>query len=329
MLTHSEKQFDRLYVALVTPYKPNFEVDEEALRSLLRYFMQPKFVDAGGAIVINPAAGELPYLTREEKKRNVEIAVECCGDKVPVFAGVLDLRTEDAVKVALDAKLAGADGIFVFPPIGTSAVTKHWESEKYPEVWIDMLKAESEAVDLPIITHPSSSHPVFGGLPPGPTLEMCKQIPNIVGWKMTYRSQGTRTMVKTLRSLERHVAILAATGASFHEYLANGYFDGALSGSFNYAMEPMVDHINAWKKKDITEAWRIWDGGLSELHAFVYEPRYSLRYKIGCWLRGLIPLPFMRPPQPKPKHDEVKKLRQLMINAGLEVIPEKSTLIKY
>jgi 4-hydroxy-tetrahydrodipicolinate synthase len=66
-------------------------------------------------------------------------------------------------------------------PIGTSAVTKHWESEKYPEVWIDMLKAESEAVDLPIITHPSSSHPVFGRLPPGPTLEMCKQIPNIVG----------------------------------------------------------------------------------------------------------------------------------------------------
>jgi hypothetical protein len=34
-------------------------------------------------------------------------------------------------------------------------------------------------------------------------------------------------MVKPLRSLEKHVAILAATGASFHEYLANGYFDGA------------------------------------------------------------------------------------------------------
>ena len=65
-----------------------------------------------GTVVINPAAGELPYLSREEKRRNVEIAVECCGDKVPVFAAVLDLRTEDAVRVAFDAKLAGADGIF-------------------------------------------------------------------------------------------------------------------------------------------------------------------------------------------------------------------------
>jgi dihydrodipicolinate synthase/N-acetylneuraminate lyase len=158
---------------------------------------------------------------------------------------------------------------------------------------------------------------------------MCRQIPNIVGWKMTYNYQGTRPLVKALRSLDHHVSILAARGSVFHEYLANGYFDGALTGSFNYAMEQMVDHIEAWKRKNLTEASRIWDAGLSELHAFVYEPRYSLRYKIGCWLRGLIPLPFMRPPQPRPRKDEVQKLRQLMVDAGIDVISERNTLIDY
>jgi 4-hydroxy-tetrahydrodipicolinate synthase len=330
MLTgNTNTKFDRLYTATVTPYKSNFDVDEGALRNMLQYFVQPKFVNAGGAIIINPAAGELPFLTREEKRRNVEIAVECCGDKVPVFAGALDLRTEDTVKVAVDAKKAGADGIFVFPPIGSALVTKQWDSEKYPEVWIDMVKAVSDAVELPMITHPAVSHPVFGGFAPKSTLEMCRQIPNIVGWKMTYNYQGTRPIVKALRSLDHHVAILAARGSVFHEYLANGYFDGALTGSFNYAMEQMVDHIEAWKRKDLNEASRIWESGLSELHTFVYEPRYSLRYKIGCWLRGLIPLPFMRPPQPRPRKDEVQKLRQLMVDAGIDVIPERNTLIEY
>ena len=100
-------KFDRLFVTVVTPYKEDLTVDEPALRKLLQYFMQPKFRDAGGAIIINPACGEIFYLTREEKRRNVEIAIEECGGKVPVFAGVFDLRTEDAVKVAIDAKKAG------------------------------------------------------------------------------------------------------------------------------------------------------------------------------------------------------------------------------
>ena len=111
--------YDRLFVAIVTPMKENYAVDEPALRKFLQYFMQPKFVDAGGAVVINPEAGELFYLDRKEKRRNVEIAVEECGGKVPVFAGVVDLTTEGSVQVAKDAKAAGADGLFLMPPMGT------------------------------------------------------------------------------------------------------------------------------------------------------------------------------------------------------------------
>ena len=184
------KEYDRLYVAAVTPYKQNFEVDEAALRKFLGYFMQPKFTESGGAIIINPEAGEVSYLTREEKRRNVEIAVECCGGKVPVFAGVQDLRTEDTVNGAVDAKKAGADGIFIFPPIGSGAVTKLWDPEQYPEVWIDVAKEIVDAVDLPTLTHPAASTPFFGGIPPGPTVKMCNEIPNIVGWKMTYTYPG-------------------------------------------------------------------------------------------------------------------------------------------
>ncbi|MFC2010378.1 dihydrodipicolinate synthase family protein [Chloroflexota bacterium] len=321
------KNYDCLYVTVVTPFKENYEVDEAALRRLLQYFMQPKFIDAGGGIIINPEAGEVFYLNREEKRRNVQIALEECSGKVPVFAGVADLRTEDAVRVATDAKIEGADGLFLLPPLGMIDITLSWDANKYPEVFIDMAKAEVEAADLPAIVHPvASSSTTFGiGLPVGPTLQMCNEIPNIVGWKMTYSYPGSIIIAKALRALDRHVALLRSTAMFFHENLATGYFDGTVTGALNYAMEPMIDHITEWKWGDIDEARRIWESGLADLHHYVYSEysRLHVRYKLATWLRGLIPSPFMRPPMPKPRRDEILTLRELLANAGLSVISER------
>jgi dihydrodipicolinate synthase/N-acetylneuraminate lyase len=309
--------------------KEDYAIDEPALRKLLQYFMKPKFVEAGGAIIINPEAGELFALRRQEKRRNVEITLEECGGKVPIFAGVIDINTEDAVKVAIDAKEVGADGLFLMPPIGSQDISTTWNAEKYPEVFVDMAKAEVEAVDLPAIVHPvGSPSAAFGiGLPLNATLMMCKEIPNIVGWKMTYSYPGTFIIAKELRKLDHHVGILRSAARFFHENLATDYFDGTVTGSFNYAMEPMIDHIQAWKKKDLDEACRIWKAGLAELHEYVYADysRLHIRYKIATWLRGLIPLPFLRPPMPKPRKEEVMALRDLIEKSGISLIPKKDS----
>jgi 4-hydroxy-tetrahydrodipicolinate synthase len=320
-------KYDRLYVAAVIPYNDKYEIDEKALRKFLQYFMQSKFKDAGGGIIINPEAGEIFYLTREEKRRNVEIAMEECGGKVPVFAGVSDLRTEDAVKVAVDAKEIGVDGIFLIPPLGAMDVTISWDAAKYPEVFVDMAKAEVDAVDLPAIVHPTGSPtPLYGiGLPVETVMAMCRQIPNIIGWKMTYSYQGGIIVAKALRGLDRHVGILRASARYFHENLTTGHFDGTVTGSFNYAMETMIDHIEAWRHKDIDEASRIWNSGLENLQHYVYSEysRLHIRYKAATWLRGLIPLPFMRLPLPKPKREEITTLRDLLKGAGLSVIHDE------
>jgi len=309
--------------------KENYVVDEPAMRKFLQYFMQPKFTEAGGAIIINPEAGELFSLSRQEKRRNVEIALEECGGKVPIFAGVIDVTTDDAIKVALDVKEVGADGLFLMPPIGSMDITTSWNADKYPEVFVDMAKAEVEAVDLPAIVHPvGSPSATFGiGLPLNVTLQTCKEIPNIVGWKMTYTYPGSFIIAKALRRLDHHVGILRSHAKFFHENLATDYFDGTVTGSFNYAMESMIDHIHAWRRKDIEEAYRIWKSGLEDLHEYVYSDysRLHVRYKIATWLRGLIPLPFMRPPMPKPRREEVVALRELLAKAGYDVIPERDS----
>jgi dihydrodipicolinate synthase/N-acetylneuraminate lyase len=151
---------------------------------------------------------------------------------------------------------------------------------------------------------------------------MCEEVKNIIGWKMTYNYTGYRIVSRVLRKLNRRVSVLAASSIYFHENLASDMFDGTVTGSFNYGLEGMIDHIQAWRRKDIDKARRLWNGGQAELHEYVYSEfsRLHIRYKVGAWLRGFISNPFMRPPMPKPRKEEVQKLYRLLSNAGLSVI---------
>ncbi len=322
---------DRCYAAVLLPLTSSLRIDEEAYRRFLRYFLQnSNFVKIGG-LCINPEAGEIFYLSREEKRRILEIAMEEVQGRVPVIAGTWALTTRETVQTASDVKALGADGIFVTPPGGAQDVTSCWDADAYPEIWADQIKAQDRAVDLPIVTHPvSGSRPPFTpGLPLKATLDICREIPNIVGWKMTYGYDGFRIIANGLRSLDRHVAVLGALASRFHEYNATGLFDGTLSGFWNFALEPMLDHLEAWRRRDIDAACRIWNGGLVQLHEYVADMgRLHIRYKTATWLRGLIANPFMRPPMPRPTQAEVDTLWRLLRNLGLPVIEEHETRLE-
>jgi dihydrodipicolinate synthase/N-acetylneuraminate lyase len=313
----------RRYVAVLLPYKSDFSVDEQAFRSYVRYFADDARFAADGGLCINPEAGEIFYLTREEKRRVLEIAMEEAHGKLPIIAGTWALTTRETVDTARDCKALGVDGIFVTPPGGAQDVTSCWDADTYPEVWLDQIIAQDRAVDLPIITHPvtGSRPPFFPGLPVDATLRICREVPNIVGWKMTYMYDGFRIVAKGLRSLDKPVAVLGALASRFHEYNATGMFDGTLSGFWTFAKEPMLDHLDAWQARDLDRACAIWNGGLADLHEYVADMgRLHVRYKAATWLRGLIPNPFMREPMPKPKQQEIETLRRLLSDLKLSVI---------
>jgi 4-hydroxy-tetrahydrodipicolinate synthase len=311
---------DHLYVAALLPYDRQMKVDESAYRKFLQHFLKnEKFVRMGGGLCINPEAGEIFYLTRAEKRRVLEIAMEEINGKVPVIAGTWALTTEETVETAKDCKALGVNGIFVTPPGGAQDVTSCWDADNYPEIWLDQIIAQDRAVDLPIVTHPV-------GLPLGATLKICNEVKNIVGWKMTYMYDGFRLIAQGLRGLDRHVAVMGALASRFHEYKATGMFDGTLSGFWNFALDPMLDHLEAWDNKDIDKAREIWDGGLSQLHEYVADMgRLHIRYKTAAWLRGLIPHPFMRAPMPKPQQVEIDTIYRLLQQLGLSVIDLKET----
>src|SRR5450759_939386 len=329
MKPHPKSVGDHLYVAVLLPYDRQMKVDESAYRKFLRHFLDnEKFVRMGGGLCINPEAGEIFYLTRQEKRRVLEIAMEEINGKVPVIAGTWAITTEETVETAKDAKALGVNGIFVTPPGGAQDVTSCWDADEYPEIWLDQIKAQDRALDLPIITHPvGGAKPPFNpGLPLGATMRICREVPNVVGWKMTYMYEGFQIIANGLRSLDRHVAIMGALASRFHEYRATGRFDGTLSGFWNFALEPMLDHLEAWDAKDIDKARSIWDGGLVQLHEYVADMgRLHTRYKTAAWLRGLIPSPYMRAPMPKPQQVEIDTIYRLLQQLGLSVIELKET----
>lgn len=315
----------RLFVALVLPQTPDFQIDEAGIRRHVRYYLDSPYGKSGGFIV-NPEAGEIYYMSREEKRRVLDIVLEENNGKVPVFAGSFGMSTAETLQVAKDAKASGADGLFVIPPAGCMDVSLVWDPVKYPEVWLNQIKAQADAVDMPMITHPVvSPGPKFGiGLPWECCLKFCSEVPNIVGWKMTYHYNANRLMCANLRQYAPQVAILQASAWLFQEFLANEYLDGTVSGSWNFGMEPMLAHIEAWRRGDVAKAREIWNKGLCELQTYVYsEPaRLHIRYKIATYLRGLIASPLPRLPMPEPRPEEIENIRKLLVKTGLEVIAD-------
>ena len=100
-----------LFPALVTPFARKTEdVDDDAFRRLIRHVLP--HVDG---LVTSGTTGEFPYLSREEKCRLVEVALEEAAGK-PVIAGCGASSTREALLLARDAQEVGASAVLVVTP---------------------------------------------------------------------------------------------------------------------------------------------------------------------------------------------------------------------
>lgn len=98
--------------ALVTPFKSDLSLDEEALRRLVQRQIE------GGIHFLVPCGttGENPTLTRKEHLRVVEITLEEASGKVPVLAGAGGNDTRSVVELAKEVEALGPDGLLVVTP---------------------------------------------------------------------------------------------------------------------------------------------------------------------------------------------------------------------
>jgi len=99
-------------VALVTPFRADGEIDEQALKSLVQFHL----ANATDGIVPCGTTGEGATLSAEETNKVVSIVLEEVDGRVPVIGGAGSNSTSDAVRRASDMRKLGVDGVLSVAP---------------------------------------------------------------------------------------------------------------------------------------------------------------------------------------------------------------------
>jgi 4-hydroxy-tetrahydrodipicolinate synthase len=161
-------QFIGCGTALVTPFRPDFSLDEVALRKLVQRQIR------GGADFLVPCGttGENPTMTRAEHLRVVQITIEEPRGKVPVLAGAGGYNTQEVIELSRELERLGADGLL--------SVTPYYNKPTQEGLYQHYV-AIAQATRLPIVLYNVPGR-CGTNLEPA-TVKRLAAIPNIVGIK--------------------------------------------------------------------------------------------------------------------------------------------------
>jgi 4-hydroxy-tetrahydrodipicolinate synthase len=103
--------FKGIFPALITPFSSQGTVDEAAYRALIRSVLP----HVNGVVPIG-TTGEFVYLSDDEKRRVIRLALDEVAGRVPVVAGTGCATTRDTVALTRYAREAGAAAALVVAP---------------------------------------------------------------------------------------------------------------------------------------------------------------------------------------------------------------------
>jgi len=278
-----------LIPATVLPLTEQHEPDEPALRRYVQWLLG---FDGLKALAVNMDTGEGPHLSRDEKRRVLDVYVDEARGPLPVLAGIGARHTAEAVELARDAEKAGAAGIVVFP------IPAFAGEPLAPEVPYEYHRAIAEAVPLPMVLF--QLQPALAGvLFSRETLLRLIEIPNVVAIKEA--SFDAVRFVETRRVLEeapRRIQLLTGNDNFIFESFVLGA-EGALIGFGTVAIAEQVEMIRLVAAGDIDGASRINDASVRPLASALFAPpvrNYRARLKEALRQLGVVPSATMRPP---------------------------------
>src|SRR5215475_2684868 len=170
--------------ALVTPFRRDLSVDEEALRSLVEW----QIASGIGFLIPCGTTGEAATLSEQEWLRVIEVTCETAAGRVPVFGGCTSNNTHEAVDKARKlARIKGLTGVLTANPY----YNKPGQEGQYQH-----FKAIAEAVDMPVLLYNIPGR-TGANLEPATVLRLA-EIPNIIGVK---ESSGNIVQITELATM--------------------------------------------------------------------------------------------------------------------------------
>lgn len=129
-----------ILTAMVTPFGPSGELNEEAARRLMRHLVE----HGSDGIVVAGTTGESPTLNDEEKLRLLEIALDEIGDEATVVAGTGSNDTAHSVELTRRAAELGAHAVLVVTP---------YYSKPQRQGLLEHFRAVAAATDGPVMLY--------------------------------------------------------------------------------------------------------------------------------------------------------------------------------
>ena len=295
--------------ANLLPFTADLAIDEPAYRKHLRWL-----VDAPGVtgLVANGHAAEVASLTREERRRTLDIALDEVAGKVPVVTGIYSDGTLEAIELARDAQAAGAAGLLVFPP-----TLFMWGAQLKPDMVLRHFQTLADAVDLPLVVF---EYPVASGIgySPETLAELCK-IPTVAAIKdWSNEIVSYEKNLRAVRASGRPVAVMSSFTMSLMASFMLGA-DGCISGMGSVTADLQSALFAAVQAGRLDEARGINDRVAPLVNVFYAPPFVDMhnRMKEALAILGRIPAAHVRPPLTAISDDERHRIRLALRASGL------------
>jgi 4-hydroxy-tetrahydrodipicolinate synthase len=229
-------------VAVVTPFRSNFEVDLDALSNVIDHVIN------GGVeyIVTLGTTGETPALSKEEKIAIIRFTYEKVNGRVPVVVGVGGNNTQEVIKELETFPLDKSTAILSASP---------YYNKPSQEGIFQHYKALAEASPKPIILYNVPGR-TGRNMTAATTLRLANEVPNIAGIKEA--SGDMAQCMQILRDRPESFMVVSGDDALVLPQVACG-MDGVISVAANALPKEFTHMVRLCLKGDFKAAKQLND----------------------------------------------------------------------
>lgn len=294
--------FEGTYVAMVTPFTKDEEIDEEGFRSNINFL-----IDNGvNGLLAAGTTGESATLSHDEHKKVIEILIDEVDGRVETLAGAGSNSTKEAIDLVKFSEDAGADAALVITP---------YYNKPQQHGLIDHYQVISDASNIPIIAYNVPSRTGVN-LDVDTIVELAK-IDNVDAIKEASGSIDKISEIYkalSLEGLEEDFNILSGEDGLTLPIMALGG-TGVISASANVDPRRMVLMVDSMLNEDYQRAQELHYEMINLIKALFVESN-PVPAKTAMRIMGLPSGP-LRQPLAEMKEDNVEILKKALKDSNL------------
>jgi 4-hydroxy-tetrahydrodipicolinate synthase len=232
--------------ALVTPFKSNGSIDEKSLRELVNWQIKNKVE----FLVPCGSTGESATMTRDERRRVIEIVYNETSGRVPVIPGTGSNSTLDSIELTNDAKEVGIDTVLLVGP---------YYNKPTQEGFFQHFRTIAEQCDVKAVLYNVPGRTASNMLAET-TLRLAEEVENVIAIKEA--SNNLEQIMQIIKYSPKNFSVLSGEDSLTLPIIASGG-DGVISVISNEVPREYSDMVRLALKGDLKKA--------QELHYKLFE----------------------------------------------------------